>query len=68
MEPIIIRDSAESYIDNDIFQNMNVNLHFFDYTKYGVYSQMHGEFVHGVSILDTILNIGKIETKKQFIF
>jgi hypothetical protein len=60
--------SAKSYINTDLFQKGKVNLHFFEYDNYGVYSQMHGEFVHGVSILDTILNIGKVETKKQFIF
>jgi hypothetical protein len=60
--------SAKSYINSVLFHKNNVNLHFFDYGSYRVHSQIHGAFTHGVSILDTILNIGKEETKNQFIF
>lgn len=59
--------SAFSYINAELFSMNKVGLHYFNYQKYSEYSQIHESFTHEVSILDTLLNIGIEETKKQFI-
>ena len=50
--------SAQSYMDLDLFEKENIKVHWFDYSGYPVYSQLYGEFVHAVSILDLIFNEG----------
>ncbi len=51
--------AAKDYIDPDIFVSKNIKLTWFDYSGYPEYPQMHGEFVHEVSILDLLFNCGK---------
>ena len=50
--------AAQAYMNEDVFRQHNVNVHYFDYSGYPVYRQQHGEFVHGVTILDLIFNEG----------
>ena len=45
-------------MDLDLFEKENIKVHWFDYSGYPVYSQLYGEFVHAVSILDLIFNEG----------
>lgn len=51
--------AAKGYIDETVFADMGVKLTWFDYAGYPEYSQLWGEFVHGVTILDLLFNCGK---------
>lgn len=50
--------SARAYIDPALFSQASIELHFKEYSNYPVYPQLHGEFVHGVSILDLLFSTG----------
>jgi len=51
--------AAKDYIDENVFQQRNIKLTWFDYHGYPEYPQLWGEFVHAVSILDLLFNCGK---------
>lgn len=51
--------AAKDYIDESVFNNLNIKLTWFDYSGYSEYQQLYGDFVHGVSILDLLFNCGK---------
>ena len=51
--------SANGYIEESIFTNLNLKLTWFDYAGYPEYPQLWGEFTHGVTILDLLFNTGK---------
>lgn len=55
--------SALDYIDKQAFDDAGVLLTFMDYCGYPEYPQLHGKFVHEVTILDMLFHLGK-ETKK----
>lgn len=55
--------SARNYIDEKIFQDLGLNLTWFDYTGYPEYPQLWGDFLHGVTILDLLFNCGKDSPK-----
>jgi hypothetical protein len=55
--------AAKDYIDEKVFADLGITLGWFDYEGYANYSQLWGEFVHGVSILDLIFNHGKDSIK-----
>lgn len=50
--------AASSYIETASFQEAGISLSFFDYDGYPPYTQLWGDFEHGVTILDLILNCG----------
>ncbi len=50
--------AAKGYIENWYFDEAGLKLSWFDYAGYPEYSQLWGEFVHGVSILDLLFNCG----------
>jgi hypothetical protein len=50
--------AAKSYIDEELFRESNINLHYLDYSGYPEYRQLHGKFDHYVTILDLIFNEG----------
>lgn len=50
--------AAKAYMDESKFENENIKLHYFDYSGYPEYRQLHGEFTHAVSIIDLIFNEG----------
>jgi hypothetical protein len=50
--------SARDYIDPAVFSNAGIELEYMDYAGYPAYPQLHGEFEHGVTILDLIFNTG----------
>ena len=54
--------AAKNYMDEDLFAQENINVHYLDYSGYLEYTQLHGEFTHEVSIIDLILNEGKNAT------
>ena len=50
--------AAASYLDVSAFAEAGIALSFADYSGYKEYPQLHGPFVHEVSILDLIFNTG----------
>ncbi|HMQ67487.1 MAG TPA: WbqC family protein [Ignavibacteria bacterium] len=50
--------AAKAYMNEELFDKENIKVHYFDYSGYPEYRQLHGEFTHAVSILDLIFNEG----------
>jgi hypothetical protein len=50
--------AAKEYINESLFTNAGINIHYLDYSGYPVYKQLYGEFTHEVSIIDLIFNLG----------
>lgn len=50
--------AANAYIDVALFDNSNINLHYFNYGNFPIYQQLYLPFLHEVSIIDVILNTG----------
>ncbi len=50
--------AAKFYMDEALFAKDNITVHYFDYSGYPEYNQLHGQFDHAVSILDLIFNEG----------
>lgn len=57
--------AARDYMDEAVFVERGIEVRYWDYSGYSEYSQIHGPFVHGVSILDLILNEGS--NSKEFL-
>ena len=55
--------AAKAYMNEELFEKENIKVHYFDYSGYPEYNQLHGEFTHAVSIIDLILNEGPNSTK-----
>lgn len=54
--------AAESYLDRTAFTDAGILLRFANYSGYPEYPQLHGPFVHEVSVLDLIFNTGAKST------
>jgi transposase len=50
--------AAKNYINEDLFNENNIELEWMDYSNYKEYNQLYPPFEHGVSILDLIFNEG----------
>lgn len=50
--------AAKDYMDEQLFIDQDIAVGYFDYSGYKTYNQLHGDFEHGVSILDLIFNEG----------
>jgi hypothetical protein len=50
--------AAKAYIDEELFKNEGIVLHYMDYSGYPEYNQLFPPFEHGVSIIDLIFNEG----------
>jgi hypothetical protein len=50
--------SAKCYLDVPSFERQGIGVEWMNYDGYPDYPQVHGEFQHGVSILDLLLNAG----------
>jgi hypothetical protein len=55
--------SAKNYLNESRFEEEGIKLEYFSYEGYPEYRQLHGPFVHEVSILDLIFNEGKDAVK-----
>jgi len=55
--------AAKFYMDESLFEKNGIKVHWYDYSGYPVYNQLHGEFDHAVTILDLIFNEGPEATK-----
>ena len=59
--------AAKSYMDIALFNKNQINVNYWDYSGYPLYSQLHSEFEHGVSIIDLLMNEG-VNSPKFFKF
>ncbi len=50
--------AAQSYMDESIFDKRGITVQYFSYQGYPEYPQVHGDFEHGVSVLDLIFSMG----------
>lgn len=51
--------AARGYLDEPLFAEAGVAVTWMDYSRYPEYPQLHAPpFIHGVSVLDLILNVG----------
>lgn len=50
--------AARGYLDERMFADAGIAVHYMDYSRYPEYPQLHGPFEHKVSVLDLILNTG----------
>jgi hypothetical protein len=50
--------TARAYLDPRQFENANIELAFFEYSGYPEYPQLFPPFVHEVSVVDLIFNVG----------
>lgn len=50
--------SAKSYLDEVQFSTNGINVHYFNYEGYQTYNQLYPPFMHEVTILDMMFNIG----------
>ncbi|HMU45275.1 MAG TPA: WbqC family protein [Chitinophagaceae bacterium] len=55
--------SAKVYMNETLFLTENINIHYFDYSGYPPYNQLHGDFIHEVSIIDLLFNEGPNASK-----
>jgi hypothetical protein len=55
--------SGKNYLEESRFEEEGIKLEYFSYEGYPEYRQLHGSFVHEVSILDLIFNEGKNAVK-----
>jgi len=51
--------SAKAYIDEKLFTDNGISIHWMDYSDYPEYNQLYTPFEHGVSIIDLIFNTGR---------
>jgi len=49
---------ASNYLKSELFKSMGIEVEYFDYRVYGPYTQRWGGFVAGLSVIDTLFNIG----------
>jgi hypothetical protein len=55
--------SAKSYLDEESFCKESITIEWMDYSNYPEYPQQFPPFVHNVSVLDLILNMGTKATQ-----
>jgi len=50
--------AARDYMDESLFRQAGIGLHYMDYAGYAEYRQLYPPFTHTVSIVDLIFNEG----------
>jgi hypothetical protein len=50
--------SGKNYLKESLFKEANIELEFFSYKGYTEYPQVNGPFVHEVSVIDLLFNVG----------
>ncbi len=50
--------SAKNYLDESLFTLNGIKIEYIDYSNYPEYNQLHGAFVHEVSVIDLLFNEG----------
>jgi WbqC-like protein family len=51
--------AAKDYMDESLFEQENIKVHYLDYSSYPEYPQLYPPFSHAVTILDLLFNTGK---------
>ncbi len=51
--------AAKDYMDESAFEKQGIEVKYYDYSGYVQYPQLHGDFEHGVTIIDLLFNKGK---------
>lgn len=51
--------AAKNYLDVSAFNRAGIQVEWVDYSGYETYDQPHGEFEHGVTMLDLIASVGE---------
>jgi hypothetical protein len=51
--------AARGYLEEDLFAAEGIAVSYMEYSGYPEYPQLHGEFQHGVTILDLLFNAGR---------
>lgn len=54
--------AAKNYMNEELFAQEGIKVHYLDYTGYPAYPQLHPPFVHGVTVLDLIFHMGSEAT------
>jgi hypothetical protein len=57
--------AGKGYLDMNLFKESGINVEYVSYDAYPQYYQMHGNFVHHVSVIDLLFNCGP--NSKNFI-
>lgn len=52
--------AARDYLDTTLFAAAGIEVVWMDYSGYTPYRQLHGDFQHGVSVLDLLFNEGSL--------
>lgn len=55
--------AAKAYMNETLFKDHDINVHYWDYANYPEYPQLNPPFEHGVSIIDLIMNQGTESSK-----
>jgi hypothetical protein len=55
--------AARGYLDEQLFNDAGVAVSWMDYSGYPPYRQLHGNFEHGVTVLDLLFNEGPEATR-----
>ncbi len=50
--------SARNYLDEHLFKACGIKICYLDYSNYPEYTQLYGDFIHKVSIVDLLFNEG----------
>ncbi len=50
--------SAQGYLDVGLFEENGIAVEWFEYSGYPPYEQLHTPFIHEVSVIDLLLNMG----------
>lgn len=50
--------AAKNYMDENLFNQAGIEVHYYDYSGYPEYEQRFPPFAHGVSILDLLFSVG----------
>ena len=53
--------ASKAYLDLATCESNGIAVSWMDYAGYPPYPQLWGEFAHGVSIIDLVLNVGAVE-------
>lgn len=51
--------AAKTYCDEQVFRDLGLGLHWFDYSDYPEYAQQWSTFTHEVTVLDLLFNCGE---------
>jgi hypothetical protein len=55
--------AAQIYMEPKVFSDLEIKLTWFEYPNYREYSQLWGEYIHNVSVIDLLFNCGSESLK-----